>query len=82
MVVDRYLSRSVYQGSRCCPLLLIGRIVVVVLVLIVAAVLAVRGYPPEEIMGPMFVLVAGAVTAADRLFSVGSVRLVSAATRS
>jgi hypothetical protein len=63
-------------------LLLIGRIVVVVLVLVVAAVLAVRGYPPEEITGPILVLVAGAVAAADQLLSVGSRQPVSAVTTS
>jgi len=82
MVIDRYLPRSVYEGSRCCPLLLIGRIVVVVVVLAVAAVLTVKGYPPEEIIGPMLVLVAGAVAAADRLLGIGPVQPVSAVTRS
>jgi hypothetical protein len=63
-------------------LLLIGHIVVVVLVLVVAAVLAVRGYPPEEITGPMLVLVTGAVAATDRLLSVSSRQPVSAVTTS
>jgi len=82
MVIDRYLPRPVYQGSRCCPLLLIGRIVVVVVVLVIAAVLAVRGYPLEQIIGPMLVLVAGAVAATDRLLGIGPVPPVSAAARS
>jgi hypothetical protein len=63
-------------------LLLIGRVVVVVVVLVVAAILAVRGYPPEEIIGPMLVLVAGAVAVADRLLSIGPVQPISAVARS
>jgi hypothetical protein len=42
----------------------------------------VRGYPPEEIIGPMLVLVAGAVAVADRLLSIGPVQPISAVARS
>lgn len=81
MVIDRYLPQPVYLGSRCCPLL-IGRIVVVVVVLVVAAVLVVSGYPLEEVIGPMLVLVSGAVAATDRLVGIGPVSPVSAVARS
>ncbi|MBV8996021.1 MAG: hypothetical protein JO287_20490 [Pseudonocardiales bacterium] len=41
--------------------------VVVLAVLILAALLALRGYPPGAITGPVLMLVAGAVSAAGRL---------------
>jgi hypothetical protein len=66
-----------YRGSRCCPLLSIGRIVIVLAVLILAVVLAVQGYPPETITGPVLALVAGAVAAADRLIGMERMRSVS-----
>jgi hypothetical protein len=73
MVIARCLPLPTYLGLRCCPLLGIGRIVVVVSVLLVVAVFVVRGYPLEEIVGPMLVLVAGTVAAADRLVSGGPI---------
>jgi hypothetical protein len=82
MVITRCLPLPVYRGPQCWPWLLIGRIVVVVPVLIVAAVFALRGYPPDEIAGPMLVLVAGAVAAADRLVSAGRAQPASALPRS
>ncbi|MGH3934362.1 MAG: hypothetical protein ACRDS1_05200 [Pseudonocardiaceae bacterium] len=66
------------RASRCCPLLSICRIVVVLAVLVLAVVLALRGYAPAAITGPVLVLVAGAVAAADRLIGVQRVRPVSA----
>jgi hypothetical protein len=39
-------------------------------VLILAAILALRGYTPGAITGPVLMLVAGAVTAAGRLVGV------------
>lgn len=68
------------RGSCCCcyPLLSICRIVIVVAVLVLAVVLALRGYPPEAITGPVLVLVAGAVAAVDRLLGVQRVRTASA----
>jgi hypothetical protein len=77
MIIARYLRLSDYRRSRCCPLLLIGRLVIVLIVLVVVAVFAVKGYPPEEITGLMLVLVAGVVSAADRLIGVGHVRAVT-----
>lgn len=77
MVIVRCLSLPTlptYRGSRCCSWPSIGRIVVVVTVFVVAAVLAVKGYPPDEITGEMLVLVAGAIAAADRLVSVDPVQ--------
>jgi hypothetical protein len=65
------------QTSRCCPLRSICRIVVVLTVLVLAVVLALRGYAPEAITGPVLVLVAGAVAAADRLVGAQRVRAVS-----
>lgn len=66
------------QVSPCCPLLSIGRIVIVLAVFVLAVVLALRGYSPVAITGPMMVLVAVAVAAADRLVVVQRVRPVSA----
>jgi hypothetical protein len=54
------------------------RVVVVLAVLVLAVVLALRGYPPGTIAGPVLVLVAGTVAAADRLVGVQGVRAVSA----
>jgi hypothetical protein len=71
MVITRCLSLPVCREPQCWRWLLIGRIVVVIAVLVVAAVFAVRGYPPGEIAGPMLVLVAGTVAVVDRLVSVG-----------
>jgi hypothetical protein len=42
-------------------------VVVVLAVLILVVVLALRGYAPEAIVGPVLMLVAGTVTAAGRL---------------
>jgi hypothetical protein len=78
MVVTRCLPLPAYRVPRCWPWLLIGRIVIIVTVLVVAAVFAMRGYPPDEIAGPMLVLVAGAVAAGDRLVSVGPAQPASA----
>jgi hypothetical protein len=82
MVVTRCLPLPAYRVPRCwcwCwPWLLIGRIVIVVTVLVVAAVFVTRGYPPDEIAGPLLVLVAGAVAAGDRLVSVGHAQPASA----
>jgi hypothetical protein len=69
-----------YRGSRCCPLLSIGRIVIVLVVLILAVILVVQGYPPEAITGPVLVLLAGAVAAADRLVGMGRTRPASVLT--
>lgn len=67
------------RGSPCCPPLLpIWRIVVVLAVLVLAVILALRGYPPEAITGPVLVLVAGAVAAADRVAPGHRERSVSA----
>ena len=71
MVIAQCLLLPAYHRPRCCPLPSIGRIVIVISVLVVAAVLAVKGYSPDEITGPMLVLVAGAVTAADPLAGTG-----------
>jgi hypothetical protein len=43
------------------------RTVIVLAVLVLAVVFALRGYAPEAITGPVLVLVAGAIAAADRL---------------
>jgi hypothetical protein len=77
MMISRCLPLPVYREPQRWPWLLIGRIVIVITVLVVAAVLAVRGYPPDEIAGPMLVLVTGAVAAVDRL-SVGCAQPASA----
>lgn len=52
--------------------------VVVLVVVVLAVVLALRGYPPKAITGPVLVLVGGAVAAVDRLVGVGRRRRVSA----
>jgi hypothetical protein len=54
------------------------RVVVMLAVLVLVVVLALRGYPPGSITGPVLVLVAGTVAAADRLVGVQGVRAVSA----
>jgi hypothetical protein len=66
-IAPRLLPSDFCRGSCCCPLLWICRVVVVLAVLIFAVILAVRGYPPGAITGPVLMLVAGAVTAAGRL---------------
>ncbi len=66
-IAPRSLLPGSCRESRCCPLLWVCRVVIVLAVLILAVVLALRGYPPEAITGPVLVLVAGAVTAANRL---------------
>ena len=53
--------------SCCCPMLWICRVVVVLAVLVLAVVLALHGYPPAAITGPVLVLAVGAVGAANRL---------------
>lgn len=78
MVIARCLTLPVYREPQCWPWLLLGRIVIVITVLVVVAVLAVQGYPPDEIAGPMLVLVTGAVAAVDRLVSVGRAQPASA----
>ena len=50
--------------------LVLCRVVVVLVVMVLAVVLALRGYPVGAITGPVLVLVAGAVAAADRLTGV------------
>lgn len=66
--------------SRCgsCSLLLVCRVVVMLAVVVLAVVLALWGYPPGTIAGPVLVLVAGGVWAADRLVGVQRVHAVSA----
>ncbi len=66
------------QGFRCCPLLSIGRIVILLAIFVYAVVLVLRGYSPGAITGPVLVLVAVAVAAADQLVGVQRVRPVSA----
>ena len=78
MVIARCSGLPVSCGLRCCPLLPICRMVMVLVVLVVAVVLALRGYSPEAITGPVLVLLVGAVAAADRLVDVRRVRPVSA----
>ena len=73
MVITRCLPLPAYRGHTAVRCFWLGRIVIVVLVLVVAVVLAVQGYPPEEIAGPMLVLVAGTIAAAERLVRVGDV---------
>ncbi len=67
-----------YGGSRCWPPLSICRTVIVLAVLVLAAVFALRGYAPGDISGPVLVLVAGAVAAADRLVGAQRARSASA----
>jgi hypothetical protein len=55
------------RGPRCWPPLSMCRTVIVLAVLVLAVVFALRGYAPEAITGPVLVLVAGAIAAADRL---------------
>ena len=64
--------------SPCCPMMSIGHIVVVLAVFVLAVVLALRGYTPGAITGPLLVLVAVSVEAADQLVGVQQVRPVSA----
>ncbi len=63
---------------RWCPVLAICRVVVVVAVLVLAVVLAARGYAPGTITAPVLMVVAGAVAAADRLVDGRPVRPVPA----
>lgn len=78
MTTTRCLTLSLPCRGSCCPLLVVFRVVVVLAVLVLAVVLALRGYPPGTIAGPVLVLVAGTVAAADRLVGVQGVRAVSA----
>jgi hypothetical protein len=66
------------RGSRCWPPLSICRTVIVLAVLVLAVIFAVRGYAPEAITGPVLVLVAGGIAAADRLVGIQRGRAVSA----
>ncbi len=68
-IARRSLLPGSCRESRCCPLLWICRVVIVLVVLILAVILALRGYPPEAIAGSVVVLVTGAVTAANQLAS-------------
>jgi hypothetical protein len=78
MITARCLTLSLsYRGPRY-PLLSSCRIVVVLTVLALAMILAVQGYPPGEITGPLVVLVAGTVAATDRLVGRTRTRPVSA----
>jgi hypothetical protein len=78
-MIARCLRRpACCHGGRCCLLLSICRIVIALAVLILAMVLALRGYPLEAITGPLLVLVAGAVAASDRLVDGQRVRTGSA----
>ncbi|MGH3961706.1 MAG: hypothetical protein ACRDRY_00370 [Pseudonocardiaceae bacterium] len=79
MIIARCLGLPVPCRRSCgCLLLSTCRIVIVLAVLVLAVVLALRGYPPEAITGPVLVLVVGAVAAADRLVGVQRVQTVSA----
>lgn len=78
MIIVRLSLLPVSCGSRCWPLLSVCRVVVVLVVLVLAVVLASRGYAPGDITGPVLVLVAGAVAAADRLTAVPGMGPVSA----
>jgi hypothetical protein len=77
MVIARCSRRPICWGSCCGRLLSICRVVVLVVV-VLAVVLALRGYPPKAITGPVLVLVGGAVAAVDRLVGVGRRRRVLA----
>jgi len=77
MITVRCLMLSLSYRGPGYPLLSACRIVVVLTVLALAVVLAVRGYPPEAITGPIVVLVAGTVAAADRLVGMPRTRPVS-----
>jgi hypothetical protein len=78
MITARCLTLSLSYRGPGYPLLSSCRIVVVLTVLALAGVLAVRGYSPEAIAGPILVLVAGAVAAAERLVGIAHTRPVSA----
>lgn len=79
MMIVRCLRLPVSCRRSCCCLPLpICRMVIVLAVLVLAVILALRGYPPGAITGPVLVLVAGAVAAADRLVGLRQVRTVSA----
>ena len=70
MIATRCLRSPFSCGGSCGLLLVLCRVVVVLVVMVLAVVLALRGYPVGAITGPVLVLVAGAVAAADRLTGV------------
>jgi hypothetical protein len=79
MIIGCCLRLSVScRGSRCWPRLSICRTVIVLAVVVLAVVFALRGYAPGLITGPVLVLVAGAVAAADRLVGAQQERPASA----
>jgi hypothetical protein len=79
MIIVWCLGLPVFRrGPWCWPSLSICRTVIVLAVLVLAVVLASRGYPPDAITGPVLVLVVGAIAAADRLVGVQRGRAVSA----
>jgi hypothetical protein len=76
-MVERLSLLPVFCGSRCWPLV-VCRVVLVLVILVLAVVLALRGYAPGAITGGVLVLVEGAVAVADRLVGSQCVRSVSA----
>ena len=76
MITTRCVTLSLSCRGSCCPLLWGFRVVVMLAVLVLVVVLALRGYSPGSVVGPVLVLVAG--TAADRLVGVQGARAVSA----
>lgn len=73
----RWLALLLPCRGPCYPLLLICRAAVLVAVVVLATIFALRGYAPGTIPGPVLVLVAGAVAAADRFIGVQRARVVS-----
>jgi hypothetical protein len=78
MIITRCLTFPLFCCGSCCPAIAVCRCVVVLLVLVLAVVLALQGYAPGDITGPVLMLVAGAVAVTDRLIGVQRVRAVSA----
>jgi hypothetical protein len=78
MITTRCVTLSLSCRGSCCPLLWGFRVVVMLAVLVLVVVLALRGYPPGSVVGPLLVLAAGTVAAADRLVGVQGARAVSA----
>lgn len=77
MITARCSTLSLcYRGPRY-PLLSTRCIVIVLAMLVLAVVLALRGYSPQAITGPVLVLVVGTVAAAERLIGVQGARAIS-----
>jgi hypothetical protein len=78
MITVRCLTLPLPRWGTCRSLLLICRVVVMLAVVVLVVVLALRGYLPGVLVGPVLILVADPVWTVDWLVGVQRARAVLA----